>query len=129
MKTTISIDDYRRAGQREIVPADISDRIETLRKAPLGLPDEAYDLDENEEAELSALVAFRDRVEQVTGNHFDEATIVPADEFEAHARDWAHGIGDFEFLDRYVNWAEFAEDLAAERHAEVDFGAEIVYVR
>lgn len=125
----ISVGDYVGGNHREITPNEISSRIEELQKAPLGLPDEAYELSDDEEDELAALIDFRDEVERVTGKHFDESTIVPEGEFQDHARDWAHGIGDFEFLDTYVDWEKFATDLRGEQYAELDFGDDLVYVR
>jgi hypothetical protein len=125
----ISVGDYIGGNHREITPSEITARIDELQKAPLGLADEAYELSDDEEDELAALIDFRDDVERHTGNHFDEATIVPEGEFQDHARDWAHGIGDIDWLDSYVNWAEFASDLKGDRYVELDFGDDTVLVR
>ncbi len=125
----ITVDDFVSRGQNEIFVSDINDRIETLKRQVREAQQDGGEPFVEDEDELAALVEFRDRVQAETGNHFDEATIVPEDLFEDHAKDWAHGIGDFEFLDPYVNWEKFADDLKGERYIELDFGDDLVYVR
>jgi hypothetical protein len=125
----ISADDYVSMSTHEISPTDINDRIEDLKKTVREAQHDGGEPFDEDVAELDALVAFRDEVERITGNHFDEAAIVPASTFEEHARDWAHGITDVDFLDTYVDWAKFADDLKGDRYAEVNFGDDIVYVR
>lgn len=126
---SIRTGDYMSQIDHEIVGSSLTARIEELRKAPLGLDDEAYELTEDEEDELAALRAFRDEVEQVTGNHFDEATIVPAEEFTEHARDWAHGIADLELVDTFVDWEKFADSLKNDAYKPLAFGDDEVWVR
>ena len=104
----INAEMFTRAGQSEIRTADITNRIDGLR---------------------DDLTTFYDQVERVTGNHFDEATIVPEDSFVQHAQDWARSLADFDFLDSYVNWHRFAYDLRSERYTEVEFGDDTVYVK
>src|SRR5215207_10832844 len=107
----ISASNYTSHTEHVILPRDIDKLIESLRKAAVGLPDEAYELTEDEEVELAALTAFRDEVVRVTGKLFDEATIVPEDEFEDYARDWASEIENIELVDAYVDWKRFADAL------------------
>ena len=125
----ISPDDYVSHDQHEIFAADLNARIDELKKTIREAQQEGDEPFDEDVEEADALIDFRDRVQAETGNHFDEATIVPEAQFEEHARDWAHGIGDFEFLDTYVDWEKFADDLKGERYTELDFGDEIVYVR
>lgn len=125
----ISTGDYVSQSAAEIFSSDINDRIETLKgqiRESLQEGDEPFDEDV---AEYDELREFRDRVQAETGNHFDQATIVPDDRFEDHARDWAHGISDFEFLEKYVDWAEFAKDLRTDRYIQMSFGDDLVWVR
>lgn len=124
----ITVGDYVSQSQHEISASDINDRIETLKGVIREAQQEGDDPFAEDEAELAALIEFRNEVQRTTGNHFDEATIVPEDEFRDWARDWAHGIGDFEFLDKCVRWEEFAEDLKGD-YTALDFGDDLVYVR
>jgi hypothetical protein len=126
----ISASDYVSMSQHEIFPTDINDRITWLRSVEKdnGAAEELEMCDEERE-ELAALVDFRDRVQAETGNHFDEATIVPEDQFTEHARDWANSIADLDFLDSYVDWDEFAADLKGDRYTEMELGDSTVYVR
>lgn len=124
----ITVGDYVSQSQHEISASDINDRIEALKATIRECQQDNQEPDEDDERELAALIEFRDEVQRTTGNHFDEATIVPEDEFRDWARDWAHGIGDFEFLDKYVRWKEFAEDLRGD-YTALDFGDDLVYVR
>jgi hypothetical protein len=128
--SAISVDDYLDPNRNEIFAQDINNRIEHLKGQIREDQQEGRIPDEDAVAECDALIAFRDAVEVATGNHFDQATIVPEDEFENHARDWAHGIGDVEFLDPYVDWERFAADLRAERcYVAMDLGDDLVHVR
>ena len=126
----ISASDYTSHDQHEIFAQDINNRIEELKRGIREAQQESQEPDADDVEECDALIAFRHRVEAETGNHFDEATIVPEDEFQNHARDWAHGISDFEFMDKYVKWEEFAEDLkTGGQYNALDFGDDLVYVR
>lgn len=125
----ISTDYYISGNQSEIFACDINNRIEELKRQIREVQQDGDDPFVEDEEELAALIEFRDRVQVATGNHFDEATVVPDDLFEEHARDWAEGLGDFEFLAPYVNWEKFADDLKAERYTQLDFGDDLVHVR
>jgi hypothetical protein len=126
---SISAGDYVSHDQHEIFAGDINDRIEQLRKTTREARQDGDEPFDEDVAELDALVEFRDQVQVETGNHFDEATIVPADQFEEHARDFAHGIADIEFLDTYVDWPKFGDDLKSDRYIELELGDSTVYVR
>lgn len=111
----IAAADYLGRNQHEISTADINGRIDELRTHQDGI-----DFDRNEEftdedlEELAALVDFRDQVEARTGNHFDEATIVPESQLTEYARDWANSLS---------NNVEFQD------YAVLAFGNDTVYVR
>lgn len=126
---SINASDYTSSNQAEIFPSDINERIDELS---LVIRDTKADGDEpfdEDVAELNALENFRHEVARLTDNHFDEATIVPEDKFAEHARDWAHGISDIDFLDSYVDWDKFARDLRSDRYQVLYLGDDLVYVR
>jgi hypothetical protein len=61
--------------------------------------------------ELAALRAFKDEVIGRVGD-WTSAIIVPAADFEDHARDYAEDhVEGLDLIDGYVNWAGFANNL------------------
>lgn len=125
----ITASSYIGRNQHEIFAHEINGRIEELKTAIREAQQEGAEPDLDMAEELDALIEFRGRVRIETGMAFDRATIVPEDEFEDFARDWAHGTGEIEFLDRYVAWKQFADDLRDEHYIQLDFGDDVVYVK
>jgi uncharacterized protein YdcH (DUF465 family) len=131
--TAIDIGDFLTGRNTEVCAGEIRDRINQLNDEiqqaqqdgmPLGDPD-LTDLQKR----LGQLLEFYDEVKRVTGNHFDEATIVPEDLFEDHMRDWAHENGEVSAdLAGYVDWEKFAA-AARQDYAVLSFGNDTVLVR
>ncbi len=127
----IDLSNYLQPRQYEIYHGDITARIDELKTYRDGVDfDHGMEFADDDLAELTALIDFRDEVAGRTGNHFDEATIVPENLFAEHAREWAAEIagGDADFLYPYVNWERFADGLKGD-YMPVALGDNIVYVR
>lgn len=125
----ITASSYIRRGQHQFFGHDVNGRIEELKTAIREAQQEDVEPETDMVEELDALIEFRDRVQAETGKTFGRATIVPEDEFEEFARDWAHGTGEIGFLDRYVAWEKFAAGLMEEHYIQFDFGDDLVYVK
>jgi long-subunit acyl-CoA synthetase (AMP-forming) len=125
----IFIDDFIPADDTQVAGSDITARIDELTSEIREQLDEGNEADEDLVAEKEQLIAFRDDVERVTDNHFDEATIVPANRFTDLMREWAeenHEVSPA--LADYVNWKRFAGDCKGD-YRRLDFGDDVVYVR
>lgn len=128
--TAISVDQFLSTHDTEIFASEISDRIKQLEEEISEAQQSGDDRDTIEELswEYDELVAFRDEVERRTGNHFDEATIVPEDLFAEHARGRAEEIADIDFLSEFVDWDRFANHLKGD-YQQVNFGDDAVYIK
>jgi hypothetical protein len=128
--TAISVDQFLTRHDTEIFAGEVNDRIHQLKEEI----DEAHENGDDHDAledltrERDQLVAFRDEVELRTGDHFDSATIVPEDLFTEHARSWAEGVADIDFLAPFVDWDCFADSLK-DGYTELEFGDDTVYVK
>lgn len=127
--TAISLDDFLLAGDTQVSGCCITARIDELTGEIRERLDEGSVLDDDLIAEKEQLIAFRDDVERVTDNHFDEATIVPADLFTDHIREMAEENEDVSStIADYVDWERFAADCKGD-YRRLDFGDDVVYVR
>lgn len=126
----ITVDDFLGVDDHELYATDLNESIAAFQADISEAQLDDGEPDPDDVAAHEQLVAFRDEVERLTGNHFDSATIVPDEHFEDFARGWgeeaydvtADGIGD------YVDWGRFADDLKGQ-YQQVDFGDDLVWVK
>jgi hypothetical protein len=109
-----------------LLPRTVDDRIDGLQ----------LDLDRGEiepaagYAALQALMAFRNKVVEVTGNRFAGATLVAEEHFAAHLREdlKAQYPAGFAALDAAVDWDKYARMCSVD-YTVVSFGGRSYYVR
>jgi len=126
----IAADDFTTTGQTGIFPADVNERIEYLKKTIREAQQDGDEPFDEDVQEYDELIAFRAEVEQATGADFDTATIVPDEQFEDYAREYAEeaALADINFLVPFVKWDKFADSLKAD-YRRLDFGDDLVWVR
>jgi len=96
--------------------------------------DKINPLDEEEQGRLEALKALDDQLFTDMGEYADnEPTMIPEDEFEDYAQDFAYDVGfakrdDNNPLAMFIDWAGWAESLKMD-YTEVAFERETYLIR